>query len=85
MKYTHLVFLLLFPFAHLFAQINSYEPTNPDSLEVRKAYVEKWLTTRKPLDYLQFQRIGYYNVDPDSTPDHLIFNRTVGLRDNWKK
>ena len=58
---------------------------NPDSLEVRKAYVEKWLTTRKPLDYLQFQRIGYYNVDPDSTPDHLIFNRTVGLRDNWKK
>ena len=58
---------------------------NPDSLEVRKAYVEQWLTTRKPLDYLQFQRIGYYNVDPDSTPDHLIFNRTVGLRDNWKK
>ena len=58
---------------------------NPDSLEVRKAYVEKWLTTRKPLDYLQFQRIGYYNVDPDSTPEHLIFNRTVGLRDNWKK
>ena len=58
---------------------------NPDSLEVKKAYVEKWLTTRKPLDYLQFQRIGYYNVDPDSTPEHLIFNRTVGLRDNWKK
>ena len=58
---------------------------NPDSLDVKKAYVEKWLTTRKPLDYLQFQRIGYYNVDPDSTPEHLIFNRTVGLRDNWKK
>ncbi len=58
---------------------------NPDSLNVRKAYVEKWLATRKPLDYLQFQRIGYYNVDPDSTPDHLIFNRTVGLKDNWKK
>ena len=59
---------------------------NPDSLEVNThAYVEKWLQTRKPLDYLQFQRIGYYNVDPDSTPDHMVFNRTVGLKDNWTK
>ncbi|MBR1667697.1 MAG: glutamine--tRNA ligase/YqeY domain fusion protein [Bacteroidaceae bacterium] len=58
---------------------------NPNSLEVKKAYVEKWLATRKPMDYLQFQRIGYYNVDPDSTPDHLVFNRTVGLTDAWKK
>ena len=58
---------------------------NPDSLSIKTAYVEKWLTTRKPLDYLQFQRIGYYNVDPDSTPDHLIFNRTVGLKDTWSK
>ena len=58
---------------------------NPNSLEIRKAYVEKWLSTRKPMDYLQFQRIGYYNVDPDSTPDHLVFNRTVGLTDAWKK
>ena len=57
---------------------------NPNSLEVKTAYVEKWLQTRKPLDYLQFQRIGYYNVDPDSTPEHMIFNRTVGLKDNWK-
>ncbi|MBP5376743.1 MAG: glutamine--tRNA ligase/YqeY domain fusion protein [Bacteroidaceae bacterium] len=53
---------------------------NPHSLEVKKAYVEKWLQTRKPLDYLQFQRIGYYNVDPDSTPEHLVFNRTVDLK-----
>ena len=58
---------------------------NPNSLEIKTAYVEKWLQTRQPLDYLQFQRIGYYNVDPDSTPDHLIFNRTVGLTDAWKK
>lgn len=58
---------------------------NPESLEVKTAYVEKWLTTRKPLDYLQFQRIGYYNVDPDSTPEHMVFNRTVGLKDSWKK
>ena len=58
---------------------------NPNSLEIKKAYVEEWLKTRKPMDYLQFQRIGYYNVDPDSTPEHLVFNRTVGLTDAWKK
>ena len=57
---------------------------NPNSLEIKKAYVEKWLATRKPLDYLQFQRIGYYTVDQDSTPEKLIFNRTVGLKDSWK-
>ena len=53
---------------------------NPHSLDVVKAYAEEWLATRKPLDYLQFQRIGYYNVDPDNTPDHMVFNRTVGLK-----
>ena len=58
---------------------------NPNSLEVKKAYVEKYLATTKPLDYLQFQRIGYYTPDYDSTPDHLIFNKTVGLKDTWKK
>lgn len=58
---------------------------NSNSLEIKKAYVEEWLATRKPMDYLQFQRIGYYNVDPDSTPEHLVFNRTVGLTDAWKK
>lgn len=59
---------------------------NPNSLEINDhVYVEQWLTTRKPLDYLQFQRIGYYTVDYDSTPDHLVFNRTVGLKDNWTK
>jgi len=66
--------------------IESMRPfLNPNSLEVKKAYVEEWLATRKPMDYLQFQRIGYYNVDPDSTPEHLVFNRTVGLTDAWKK
>lgn len=58
---------------------------NPDSLQVKKAYVEKYLATAKPLDYLQFQRIGYYTPDYDSTPDHLIFNKTVGLKDTWAK
>ena len=47
--------------------------------------MEKWLKNAKPLDYLQFERIGYYNADTDSTPEHLVFNRTVGLKDTWAK
>ena len=62
------------------------EMINPDSLKVlNECYVEKYLSGLKPLDYLQFQRIGYFNIDPDSTPDHLIFNRTVSLKDTWNK
>ncbi len=57
---------------------------NPDSLEVKKAYVEKYCAEFKPLDYLQFQRVGYYTPDYDSTSDHLVFNKTVGLKDTWK-
>lgn len=62
------------------------ELLNPGSLEVRQnCYVEKYLQEFKPLDYLQFQRLGYFTLDKDSTPEHLVFNRTVGLRDNWAK
>ena len=62
------------------------EMINPDSLKVLKnCYVEKYLANGKPLDYLQFQRIGYFNIDPDSTPENLIFNRTVSLKDTWNK
>ncbi len=62
------------------------EMINPDSLKIlNECYVEKYLSELKPLDYLQFQRIGYFNIDPDSTPDHLIFNRTVSLKDTWNK
>ena len=62
------------------------EMINPESLKVLKnCYVEKYLAERKPLDYLQFQRIGYFNIDPDSTADNLIFNRTVSLKDTWNK
>ena len=62
------------------------EMINPDSLKIlSNCYVEKFLSSCKPLDYLQFQRIGYFNVDPDSTPDNLIFNRTVSLKDTWNK
>lgn len=54
---------------------------NPDNLRVMTGcYIEPYAATMKPLAYLQFQRIGYFNVDPDSTPDHMVFNRTVGLK-----
>jgi len=58
---------------------------NPDSLKVITGYVEPSLKEAKPLDQFQFQRLGYFNVDPDSTPEKLVFNRTVTLRDNWAK
>jgi glutaminyl-tRNA synthetase len=62
------------------------ELLNPDSLKVRtNCYVEDYLKEKKPGDYLQFQRIGYFMMDPDSTADHLVFNKTVGLKDSWKK
>ena len=54
---------------------------NPDSLHVLSdCYVEPFAATMEPLSYLQFQRIGYFNVDTTSTPDHLVFNKTVGLK-----
>lgn len=62
------------------------EMINPDSLHVlTECYVEKYLAEAKPYDYLQFQRIGYFNVDKDSTSEKLVFNRTVGLKDTWSK
>ena len=62
------------------------EMMNPKSLEVRPVcYVEEYLANAKPLDHFQFQRIGYFTVDKDSTPGHLVFNRTVALKDTWTK
>ena len=62
------------------------EMMHPDSLEVRPAcYVEEVLADTKPLDHFQFQRIGYFTVDKDSAPEHLVFNRTVALKDTWAK
>jgi len=58
---------------------------NPDSLKVITGYVEPSLADAKALDHFQFTRLGYFNVDPDSTPEKLVFNRTVTLRDNWSK
>jgi glutaminyl-tRNA synthetase len=62
------------------------ELLNPDSLTVLKnCYVEQYLTEKKPGDFLQFQRIGYFTLDESSKEDHLIFNKTVGLKDTWAK
>ncbi|MBQ4398144.1 MAG: glutamine--tRNA ligase/YqeY domain fusion protein [Bacteroidales bacterium] len=62
------------------------EMMNPNSLEIRPVcYVEEYLADAKPLDHFQFQRIGYFTVDKDSTPGHLVFNRTVALKDTWAK
>ncbi len=59
---------------------------NPDSLHVlTNCYIEKFVKDMPALTYLQFQRIGYFNIDTDSTPDHLVFNKTVGLKDSFKK
>lgn len=62
------------------------ELINPGSLEVKtNCYVEEYLKDAQPLDRFQFQRIGYFNVDPDSTAEKLVFNRTVSLKDSWAK
>lgn len=62
------------------------ELINPDSLHLRtNCYVEEFLKDARPLDRFQFQRIGYFNVDSDSTPEKLVFNRTVSLKDSWAK
>lgn len=62
------------------------ELLNPESLQVRPmCYVEEYLKDIQDCKYLQFQRIGYFTFDKSSTNDHLIFNRTVGLKDSWTK
>lgn len=62
------------------------ELLNPESLTtLNNCYVEDFVKTIKPGDFLQFQRIGYFTPDLDSTADHLVFNKTVGLKDTWAK
>jgi len=59
---------------------------NPDSLEtLTECYVEPSLAQAQSLDRVQFERLGYFCVDPDSAPETPVFNRTVGLRDTWAK
>ena len=62
------------------------EYINPESLQViQDAYLEPSLEKVKPADHFQFQRLGYFNVDDDSRPGALVFNRTVALRDSWAR
>lgn len=62
------------------------ELLNPNSLKIRtNCYVEDFAAGKVVGEYLQFQRIGYFMVDKESTAEHLIFNKTVGLKDTWAK
>lgn len=66
-------------------EVDFKEFINPNSLKVITGYVEPSLVTSKELDHFQFQRLGYFCVDRDSTAEKLVFNKTVGLRDTWAK
>ncbi|QSE96481.1 glutamine--tRNA ligase/YqeY domain fusion protein [Fulvivirga lutea] len=62
------------------------EFVNPNSLNiVKEAYLEPYLMNAQLDDKYQFQRLGYFTLDKDSSPSHLIFNKTVGLKDTWAK
>ena len=62
------------------------ELLNDESLKVlTECYIEPFVKTAKPLDSFQFERLGYFNIDPDTTSDHIVFNRTVSLKDGFKK
>ena len=64
---------------------NFLDDINPDSLKVLHAKAEPSLTDVVPGDTFQFQRKGYFTVDKKSKADNIVFNKTVGLRDSWKK
>lgn len=66
-------------------EVDFKEYINPDSLKVITGYVEPSLKTAVSGDKFQFQRLGYFAVDKDSTAEKLVFNKTVGLRDTWAK
>ena len=58
---------------------------NPESLKILKGYVEPFIKQSKVGENFQFERLGYFCVDPDSNPDQMVFNRTVTLKDAWTK
>jgi len=65
---------------------NFLENVNPDSLKIVEGFVEPSLASGEPGARYQFERLGYFNIDPvDSTPEKLVFNRTITLRDTWSK
>jgi len=58
---------------------------NPESLKIINGKIEPSVIKAKPMDKFQFQRLGYFCVDPDSNAEKLVFNRTVTLKDTWSK
>jgi len=59
---------------------------NPDSLKIlNNCFIEPGVKGAEALTHFQFQRLGYFNVDYDSSPEKMVFNRTVPLRDSWAK
>ncbi|AEW86568.1 glutamine--tRNA ligase [Flavobacterium columnare] len=66
-------------------EVDFKEFINPNSLAVIKGYLEPSLASAKELEHFQFQRLGYFCVDKDSTENQLVFNKTVGLKDTWAK
>ena len=66
-------------------EVDFKEYINPNSLEVITGYLEPSLATAQNGERFQFQRLGYYCVDKDSSAQKLVFNKTVGLRDTWTK
>jgi len=81
-------------YEHLFAKENPSQVEegqtfrdnlSSNSLTKQQAFLEPWLGTLKPGDKVQFERLGYFCMDTDSSPDLPVFNRTVGLRDSWAK
>ncbi|MDX9883761.1 MAG: glutamine--tRNA ligase/YqeY domain fusion protein [Prolixibacteraceae bacterium] len=72
------------PDAH--KDVDFKEFMNPNSLQVLPGcYIEPFVKQSKPYDHFQFERLGYFNLDPDSAPEKPVFNRTVQLRDTWLK
>lgn len=58
---------------------------NPNSMTVLQSLVDTSVSGAKPFEKFQFERTGFFSVDPDSTPDCLVFNRTVGLKEDKGK
>ena len=58
---------------------------NPESMVIGRAFIEPALQNAQSGDKFQFERIGYFCVDPDSKPGKMVFNRTVSLKDTWAK
>lgn len=66
-------------------EVDFKEYINPNSLEVIAGYLEPGLKEAKAGERYQFQRLGYFCVDPDTSAENIVFNKTVGLRDTWAK